>query len=99
MQVVSAISKDLIDDIRRYHIDKTSILSKSSFQLSADLSLDLLKTKNRNYYWVLVSKDQREINASMKWERDLPPEIILARHHLSRVKNICRDNKLREYYF
>ena len=39
IQVVSAIPKDLIDDARRYHIDKTSILSESSFQLSADLSL------------------------------------------------------------
>ena len=40
MQVVSVIPKDLIDDALRYHIDKTSILSESSFQLSADLSLD-----------------------------------------------------------
>ena len=43
MQVVSAIPKDLIDDTWRYHIDKTSVLSESSFQLSADLSLNLLK--------------------------------------------------------
>ena len=94
MQVVSAIPKDLIDDARRYHIDETSILSESSFQLSADLSLDLLKMKNRNYYWLLISKDQHEINANMKRERDLLPKITLARHHFSRVKNICRDNKL-----
>ena len=40
MQVVSATPTDLIDDARRYHINKTSILSESSFQLSADLSLD-----------------------------------------------------------
>ena len=33
-----------------------------------------------NYYWLLISKDQHEINANMKWERDLLPEIILARH-------------------
>ena len=76
MQVVSAIPKDLIDDAWRYHIDKTSILSESSFQLSVDLSLDLLKMKNRNYYWLLTSKDQHEINANMKWERDLLPEKI-----------------------
>ena len=55
--------------------------------------------KNRNYYWFLISKDQHEINANMKWERDLLPETILARHHFSRVTNICRDNKLREFYF
>ena len=45
MQVVSTIPKNLMDDARRCHIDKTSILSESSFQLSADLSLDLLKMK------------------------------------------------------
>ena len=60
-----------MDDARRCHLDKTSILSESSFQLSADLSLDLLKVRNRNYYWLLISKDQHEINANMKWERDL----------------------------
>ena len=58
MQVVSAIPKDLVDEARRYHIDKTSILFESSFQLSADLSLDLLKMNNRNYYWLLISKHQ-----------------------------------------
>ena len=26
-------------------------------------------------YWLLISKDKREINANIKWERDLPPEI------------------------
>ena len=83
----------------KIYFDKTSILSESSFQLSADLSLDLLKMKNINYYWLLISKDQHEINANMKWEIDLLPEIILARDHFSRVKNICRDNKLREFYF
>ena len=76
MQVVSAIPKDLINDAWRYYIDKTSILSQSSFQLSADLSLDLHKMKNRNHYWLLTSKDQHEINTNMKWERDLLPEKI-----------------------
>ena len=89
MKVVSAIPKDLIDDARRYHIVKTyCILSEISFQLSAaDLSLDLLKMKNRSYCWLL------------KWERDLLPEKILAKQYFSRVKNICRDNKLRRFYF
>ena len=88
-KVVSAIPKDLIDDPQRYHIVKTyCILSESSFQLSAaDLSLDLLKMKNRSFYWLL------------KWERDLLPEKILAKQYFSRVKNICRDNKLRGLYF
>ena len=47
MGVVSAISKDLINDARRYHIDKTSILSECSFQLSVDLSLHFLKNERK----------------------------------------------------
>ena len=43
--VVSVIPKDLIDDARRYHIDKTSIFSECSFQLSVDLSLHFLKNE------------------------------------------------------
>ena len=30
-----------------------------------------LKMKERNYYWLLINKDQHQINANMKWERDL----------------------------
>ena len=47
MGIVSAIPKDLIDDARRYHIDKTSILSECSFQLSVDLSLHFLKNERK----------------------------------------------------
>ena len=47
MGVVLAIPKDLIDDARRYHIDKTSILSEWSFQLSVDLSLHFLKNERK----------------------------------------------------
>ena len=56
--------------------------------------------KERNYYWLLINKDQHQINANMKWERDLlhVPEKILTQHYFSHVKNICRDNKLREFY-
>ena len=44
MHIVSATAKDL-DDAWRYHIGKNSILSEHSFQLSLDLSLDLLQLK------------------------------------------------------
>ena len=47
MGVVSAIPKDLIDDAQRYHIDKTSIFSECSIQLSVDLSLHFLKNEKK----------------------------------------------------
>ena len=45
MHIVSATAKDLLDDAWRCHIGKNSILSEHSFQLSLDLSLDLLQLK------------------------------------------------------
>ena len=47
----------------------------------------------------MINKDQHEMNANLKWERDLLPEKILAKRYFSRVENICRDNKVREFYF
>ena len=100
MQVVSAIPKDLVNDAWRYYIDKTSILSQSSFQLSVDLSLDLHKMKNRNHYWLLTSKDQHEINTNMKWERDLLPEkIFLLCEELSSPKENCLRMVLQKMRF
>ena len=55
MGVVSAISKDLIDDARRYHIDKTSILSECSFQLSLDLSLHFLKETTAGFWLIKIN--------------------------------------------
>ena len=48
MGVVSAISKDLIDDAQRYHIDKTSILS-------LDLSLHFLKETTTGFWLIKIN--------------------------------------------
>ena len=41
--------------------------------------------KNRNDYWLLISKDQHEINANMQWERDLLTSLVKIKYRLAFV--------------
>ena len=46
--------------------------------------------ENRDYFWLFINKDHNEINANLYGKK------ILAQQYFSRVKNICRNNKLLE---
>ena len=94
MQVVSAIPKYLIELAQKSHIDKINL-----FQLAPDVSLDLLKMKNKDYYWLLIDSEKHEIKASSKWKRDLQIDETILETSFTRVKGICSDNKLKEFYF
>ena len=71
MQVVSAIPKHLLDKAREKQVDKRSFLAETAFQLSPNTTIDLHKMKNRDYYWLLINKDDVNIKATPKWARDL----------------------------
>ena len=55
--------------------------------------------KNKDYYWLLINKDNQEIKAEVKWSRDLHSEEFRLDDLFSRVKNVCKENKMREFYF
>ena len=59
----------------------------------------LNQIKNKDYYRVLINKEQIELKANSKWERDLQIRQTSLKPSFSRVKNVCRDDKLREFYF
>ena len=99
MQVVSAIPKYLIELAQKSHIDKINFLCPNLFQLAPDVSLDLLKMKNKDYYWLLIDNEKHEIKASSKWKRDLQIDETILETSFTRVKSICSDNKLKEFYF
>ena len=71
MQVASAIPKHLLDKAKEKQVDKRAFLAENAFQLSPNTTIDLHKMKNRDYYWLLINKDNVEIKASPKWARDL----------------------------
>ena len=99
MQVVSAIPKELVKKAMEKPQDKSTFLAEDVFQLSPNTVINILKMKNKDYYWLLINKDNQEIKAEVKWSRDLQLEEVSLDDLFSRVKNVCKENKLKEFYF
>ena len=98
-QVVSAIPRHLVERAMSYPVDRAGLLSSTIFHLSPETSINLTKMKNKDYYQLLVNKEKIEPKATSKWERDLQVGQASLQPFFSRVRNVCRDNKLREFYF
>ena len=97
MQIVSAIPKHLLDKARQKQVDKRIFLAEKAFQLSPNTTIDLHKMKNRDYYWLPINKDDVEIKA--QWTRDLQVVDLNLDTFFNRVNNVCKNNKLKEFYF
>ena len=98
-QVVSAIPKDAIERAKVTPINKTDFLSKNVFLLSSGICINLLKMKNKDFYKLLINRDKIQLKASTKWARDLQVDQIPLESYFRDIKTICKDNKLREFYF
>ena len=79
-------------------MDRPDLLLNNMFHFSPEISINLTKMKNRDYYpyktknqlsWRLI------LNGKETWK--------LIKHlwkpFFTRVKSVCKDNKLREFYF
>ena len=86
-QVISAIPRKAIER------------AKVTLQLSSEICVNLLKMKNKDFYKLLINKDKIELKASTKWARDLQVDHIPLESYSGDIKIICKDNKLREFYF
>ena len=98
-QVVSAIPRHFVESARANPTDRSDMLLNSMFQFSPEISLNLTKMKNRDYYWLLINKEPVELKALSKWERDLQIDQESLKTFFSRSKCVCKDNKLNEFYF
>ena len=98
-QLVSAIPKRLFDKEKEKQVDKRAFHAENAFQLSPNTTIDLHKMKNKDYYWLLINKDDVEIKARPKWARDLQAVDLNLDTFFNRVKNVCKNNKLKEFYF
>jgi len=99
MQVVSAIPKHLLKRAKEKQVDKSTFLAKNAFQLSPYTVMDSHKMKSRDYYRLLINRDNVEIKACPKWARDLQVVELQLDKFFKRVKNVCKNNKLKEFYF
>ena len=68
------------------------------FQLSLVLTIDLLKLGSKDYYWLFLNKRRSQVTGPMKWNRDFDPTALPWNQIFDRVKTICKENQLREFY-
>ena len=55
--------------------------------------------KNKDFYKLLMNKDKIQLKVSTKWAQDLQVDHIPLELYFRDMKTICKDNKLREFYF
>ena len=96
-QVVSAIPRHFVESARANPTDRPDLLLNNMFYFSQEISINLTKMKNRDYYWLLINKEPIELKANSKWERDLQTDQTSLKTLFTRVKSVCKDNKLREF--
>ena len=100
LQVVSAIPRRLVEKAKLNLDPKFTYLPDDTFfQLSSSININLLKWKSRDYYWLFINKDNPELKAPRKWARDLQSNEIELTGYFKHLRNICKENNLREFYF
>ena len=80
-------------------VRKSILMSKDIFSLSSEICVNLLKLKNKNFYKLLMNKNKIQLKANTKWARDVQLDHIPLESYFGNIKSICKDNKLREFYF
>ena len=65
-QVVSAIPRHFVESARANPTDRPDLLLNNMFYFSQEISINLTKMKNRDYYWLLINKEPIELKANSK---------------------------------
>jgi len=55
--------------------------------------------KNKDYYWLFVKKSTPLVTALSKWEQHLSSNDIHWKNYFKQIKFMCKENKLKEFYF
>ena len=55
--------------------------------------------RSKDYYWLFLNKRKVQATGPMKWDRDFAPSALPWNQIFDRVKVICKENQLREFYF
>ena len=101
-QIISAIPNALRKKAKECMCAKPNVNFLSGdtlFRLSSVLTIDLLKLRSKNYYWLFLNKRKVQATGPMKWDRDFVPSALPWNQIFDRVKVICKENQLREFYF
>ena len=69
------------------------------FNLSLTVSISLLKMKSKDSYWLITNKSVIKVTAPRKWEYETQLMNLNWPCYFSKLKAICKETKLREFYY
>ena len=99
-QIISAIPSALWKKAKERAKPNVNFLSGDTlFQLSSDLTIDLLKLRSKDNYWRFLNKRKAQATGLMNWDRDFGPSALPWNQIFNRARVICKENQLREFYF
>ena len=97
-QVISAIPSALRKKAKARAKPNVNFLSGGTlFQLTSVLTIEPLKLRSKDYYWLFLYKRKPQAAGPMKWDRVFVPTALPWYHIFNRVKVICEENQLREF--
>ena len=100
LQVLSAIPKHLLQKTGTLPpIDKRNILHNTISQLSSSITIDLAKTRCKDYYWLYISTVKIEPTGPKKWVKDLSLINFNWKQAFTQISQVCKGKKLREFNF
>ena len=102
LQVVSAIPRRLVAKAKQNLGPKfTYSPDNTSFQLSSTINVNLLELKYKDFYWFFINEVNPDLKVTKKWARNLQFNGFKFEltGYFKNLRNICKENKLREFYF
>ena len=69
------------------------------FPLSPTVSINLLKIKSKDFYWLITNKSVTKATGPRKWEHETQRMNLNWPCYFSKLKLICKERKLREFYY
>ena len=97
---MAAIPKHLREKARHTSFDKHKFEKDNFlFPLSPTVSINLLKVKSKDFYWLITNKSVTKATGPRKWEHEIQRMNLNWPCYFSKLKLICKESKLREFYY
>ena len=102
-QVINAIPKVLVTKARNQDERLKEIYlgnHNTKIRLGENIEIDLLKTKAKDFYWLLSNKVNYFFpTGPKKWSNIMNLNFAEWRHIFNLAKEICRESKLKEFHY
>ena len=87
--------------VKHSYISANFLLGNALFQLSSVLTIDLLKLRStcKHYYSLFLDKLKSQDTSPMIWDHEFAQTALPWNQIFHRVKVICKESQLREFYF